>query len=1042
MKRIAHISDTHIRNLKYHEEYQHVFKEIYDSLKQESPDYIVHTGDLAHTKTQLSPEYFELASNFLRSLADIAPTIMILGNHDGNLKNGDRQDAVTPIIEALQHPNFTLLKNSGEYSPEPGLTFNVLSVFDRDNWQRPSNNNSINIALYHGSIMGSEISSEYAMDHGEDDITIFESFDYAMLGDIHRTQYLDTDQKVWYAGSTVQQNFGESQLKGYLMWNIHDKDRHTVEKRLFQSPRPFVTIVLNKNGTLPNKVVPKGSRLRLVCEHNLPIAKLKRACDYAKVKWECFSVSFVNNYSGPHSSVKVATGKAINMRDEKNQEKFLREFMENKEVESAVRERVVELSREYLKKISADDVSRNVVWDIKKMEWDYLFNYGKGNSIDFSKLNGLVGIFGKNYSGKSSIIDAALFGLFNDTSKGERKNVHIINQNQEKALCKLQVAVGDDVYKISRSIERTKSSAKTELDFTKMSLGIHSESKNGETRNKTDEEIQKIFGTMSDFMMTSLSAQNDSFGFINEGSTKRKEILAKFLDLQVFDQMHRLAKSDSSELRGVIKHLNSADSERKLKRAKSELCEILEDIQVQKDACDKHRARLEVLLKEQKSINDQVIAASQREIDISSLESQKSVAMKALRTGSSKKVDLEQRVSLLTSQVEDLSLQLQTMAPLADSSSTKLEAVEIHKRQMGELRTLIDKMARQEKNLESKIALLHDHEYDPNCEFCCNNEFVKEAEDAKIKIIKLSNDKENKMDRFALMQKSLDEYDVQSLVQAIENYENALGSRKTLESDLKMQKLELQNAISSIEINTNKIAKIDGDIQYYNDNIEAYENLSSLRGDLTAITKTVEIKKAEIGKCDDKVLEYMSEKGSAARMIEECQENIGKIKEAERDYIAYDIFVQATHPNGISYEVIKSMLPVINGEIQKILSSIVDFKVFFADEGSKLEIYLQHPKYDPRPLTMGSGAEKTIASMAVRLALVSVSSLPKSQVFILDEPATALDAEHMEGFSRLLQMIKSQFKTVLLITHLDSLKDVVDTTIEIDKIDGYAHVNL
>ena len=1042
MKRIAHISDTHIRNLKYHEEYRHVFKEIYDSLKQECPDYIVHTGDLAHTKTQLSPEYFEMATSFLRSLADIAPTIMILGNHDGNLKNGDRQDAVTPIIEALQHPNFTLLKNSGEYSPESGLTFNVLSVFDRDNWQRPSDNNAINIALYHGSIMGSEISSEYAMDHGEDDITIFESFDYAMLGDIHRTQYLDAEKKVWYSGSTVQQNFGESRLKGYLMWNIHDKDRHTVEKRLFQSPRPFVTIVLNKNGTLPNQAVPKGSRLRLVCEHNLPIAKLKRACDYAKVKWECFSVSFVNNYSGPHSSVKVATGKAINMRDEKNQEKFLREFMENKEVESAVRERVVELSREYLKKISADDVSRNVVWDLKKMEWDYLFNYGKGNSIDFSKLNGLVGIFGKNYSGKSSIIDAALFGLFNDTSKGERKNVHIINQNQEKALCKLQVAVGDDVYKISRSIERTKSSAKTELDFTKMSLGVHSESKNGETRNKTDEEIQKVFGTMSDFMMTSLSAQNDSFGFINEGSTKRKEILAKFLDLQVFDQMHRLAKSDSSELRGVIKHLNSADSERKLKRARAELSEILEDIQVQKDACDKHRARLEVLLKEQKSINDQVSAASQREIDISSLESQKSVAVKALRAASSKKVDLEQRVSLLSCQVEDLSLQLQTMAPLAESSSTKLEAVEIHKQQMAEARANIEKMERQEKNLQSKIDLLHDHEYDPDCEYCRNNEFVKQAEDAKEKIFKLSEDKENKMDRLALMEKSLDEYDVQSLIQAIKDCESALGSHKTLESDLKMQKLELQNAVSSIEINTNKIVKIDADIQYYNDNIEAYENLSSLRGDLTAITKTVEIKKVEIKKCDDKVLEYMSEKGSAARMIEECRENIGKIKEAERDYIAYDIFVQATHPNGISYEVIKSMLPVINGEIQKILSSIVDFKVFFADEGSKLEIYLQHPKYDPRPLTMGSGAEKTIASMAVRLALVSVSSLPKSQVFILDEPATALDAEHMEGFSRLLQMIKSQFKTVLLITHLDSLKDVVDTTIEIDKIDGYAHVNL
>ena len=126
------------------------------------------------------------------------------------------------------------------------------------------------------------------------------------------------------------------------------------------------------------------------------------------------------------------------------------------------------------------------------MQWNYLFNYGKGNSIDFSKLNGLVGIFGKNYSGKSSIIDAAFFGLFNDTSKGERKNVHIINQNQEKALCKLEIAVGDDIYKIARSIEKTKTSAKTDLDFTKMSLGNMQNLKMVQTSNKTDENIQSV----------------------------------------------------------------------------------------------------------------------------------------------------------------------------------------------------------------------------------------------------------------------------------------------------------------------------------------------------------------------------------------------------------------------------------------------------------------------------------------------------------------------------------------------------------------------
>jgi len=1042
MKRIAHISDTHIRNLKYHEEYRHVFKEIYDSLKQEQPDYIIHTGDLAHTKTQLSPEYFEMASNFLKSLADIAPTIMILGNHDGNLKNGDRQDAVTPIIEALQHPNFTLLKNSGEYSPEPGLTFNVLSVFDRESWQRPSNPNSINIALYHGAIFGSQVGSGFGLEHGEDDIAIFKHFDYAMLGDIHRTQYLDPDQRVWYAGSTVQQNFGESRLKGYLLWNIHDKDRHSVEKRLFQSPRPFVTIVLNEDGTLPKQDVPKNSRLRIICEHNIPLSKLKRVCDYAQAKWSATSVNFVNKYDGPNASVNSANGKAINMRDPSNQEKFLREFMDSKEIEDSVKERVVELSRDYLKKVSAEDISRNVVWDIKKMQWNYLFNYGKGNSIDFSKLSGLVGIFGKNYSGKSSIIDAALFGLFNTTSKGERKNVHIINQNQEKALCKLEVSVGDDLYKISRSLERTKTSAKTDLDFTKYALGVHAESKNGETRNLTDENIRNTFGTLSDFMMTSLSAQNGSFGFINEGSTKRKEILAKFLDLQVFDQMHKLAKAESAELRGVIKHLNSHDSEKKLKRARAELSEIIEDIATQRDLCDKHRDRLEVLLLEQQSINDQVQAASQRPIDIADIQSQRSRAIAALSKAQKQLEGYEAEYEAKMSQIGDLEFLLPQIDEQARHAQEEMNTYNLIVSQISVVEPEVKKLVRKIDNLQSKIDMLHDHEYDPDCEFCCNNEFVKAAEQAKIDIVHVREKKTEKASELTTLKLKGSLFDSADLRSKIENYSDTMQSIADLQAVYETLELKIKNAKSQIQVNNQKIERLDEDITYYNENIEAYENLESLRRDLQAITKTVDLKKSDIKKCDDKVLGYMSEKGSATRAIEEAKEKIEKIREAERDYIAYDVFVQATHANGISYEVIKSMLPVINSEIQKILSPIVEFNVFFDNEGDKLEIYLQHPKYDPRPLSMGSGAEKTIASMAVRLALVSVSSLPKSQVFILDEPATALDADHMEGFVRLLQMIKSQFKTVLLITHLESLKDVVDTTIEIDKVDGYAKVNL
>ena len=110
--KFAHIADTHIRNLKYHEEYKVAFEDLYRILREKEVDYIVHCGDIAHTKTQISPEFIDMCSGFFKNLADIAPTYIILGNHDGNLRNSSRQDALSPIVSALDHPNLYLLKES------------------------------------------------------------------------------------------------------------------------------------------------------------------------------------------------------------------------------------------------------------------------------------------------------------------------------------------------------------------------------------------------------------------------------------------------------------------------------------------------------------------------------------------------------------------------------------------------------------------------------------------------------------------------------------------------------------------------------------------------------------------------------------------------------------------------------------------------------------------------------------------------------------------------------------------------------------------
>ena len=201
-------------------------------------------------------------------------------------------------------------------------------------------------------------------------------------------------------------------------------------------------------------------------------------------------------------------------------------------------------------------------------------------------------------------------------------------------------------------------------------------------------------------------------------------------------------------------------------------------------------------------------------------------------------------------------------------------------------------------------------------------------------------------------------------------------------------------------------------------------------------------KQAKLDKCKDKLQNLLVEEGATKQILKSLREGKAEMEDVEKDWIAYDLFMQCMHPNGIPYAIIKKRLPLLNEEIGKILENIVDFEVFFVNNHKNLDIMIKHPSYDPRPLSMGSGAEKTLASMAIRLALISVTNLPKSELFILDEPATALDQDHMEGFTNLLRIIKNQFKTVILISHLDSLKDVVDMTIDISKINGFANVRI
>ena len=105
--KIYHIADVHVRNLKRHKEYRIVFNRLYRYIEStKTPNSVIYiAGDVVHSKTDLSPESVDLVSEFFTQCANIAPTIIITGNHDCNLNNSYRLDALTPIVNAINHPN-------------------------------------------------------------------------------------------------------------------------------------------------------------------------------------------------------------------------------------------------------------------------------------------------------------------------------------------------------------------------------------------------------------------------------------------------------------------------------------------------------------------------------------------------------------------------------------------------------------------------------------------------------------------------------------------------------------------------------------------------------------------------------------------------------------------------------------------------------------------------------------------------------------------------------------------------------------------------
>ena len=443
MVKLAHTADVHWRGLSRHDEYREVFSAFVKDCKKNKVDHIFVGGDIFHTKTTgISPEYIEQLTWWLTSMAQVAPVHLILGNHDGNLTNLSRQDAVSPIVQAINNPNIHLYKKSGVYEFEPGYNFCVYSLFDEEGWENVKPEpGKINIACYHGPVLGCVTETGWEIDETHMKVDFFKDYPYTFLGDIHKMQFLgyrDTasgEKKPWiaYSGCPVQQNYAEELDHGYLLWDIKSKDDWYISFRKLPNPKPFVTLSWSgsqKDFLKEAQNYPKQSRFRIKTSNVLSQDDVSFFNDVLKNQYNATEVTFKSEYKAESETIKA--GSITIAKSDLSSPEVILSLIQTYAKENGVTEynwdTLTSQVKKYLSTVSSsDDMSRGSKWTLKHMKWHNTFSYGEDNEIDFSKLNGIIGVFGSNRIGKSSIVGTLVYNLFNTTDRGSIKNLHVCN---------------------------------------------------------------------------------------------------------------------------------------------------------------------------------------------------------------------------------------------------------------------------------------------------------------------------------------------------------------------------------------------------------------------------------------------------------------------------------------------------------------------------------------------------------------------------------------------------------------------------------------
>ena len=751
---------------------------------------------------------------------------------------------------------------------------------------------------------------------------------------------------------------------------------------------------------------------------NFTQERIKSVKQYFMKKYASTNINVITKVK-TSDEVQQTIDVTVNIMDKNYLKELIKNFLESKNQDQHYDQVLnIDLAVENRMLINEVEITPFKRWYIKKIEFSNFLSYGENQVIDFEKCNGITVVESDppNFGGKTVLtVDLLLFLFFNTTTKTQKAE-EIFNRftDKNKVIVRGEIIIDGEEYLIARHIERKKSKSgdwtiKTELEFFKKLSDGQLLNFTGEQRRETEEFIKTSIGNIDDFLMTILTTASNLEDLLEAKPTARGQVLSRFLGLEFLKKKEETGKEIYSEFsKGMLSNVYNTES---LKQTIGDAKESIVVLNKEIDDANQKISDVDSRLKKGQEYKDNLLNSKFSDID------QDLVRLNPI-TLQSEISNLENSKVNLVEQIKGVKI----VEPKEFYHEDKHDEIkESMKNVNGDLVLAQNKV----EEIEQLIKKFGDGIQCEHCgiklmEAALTKKKIDELGDWEKKVETLSKkwkDLDGKEKSYTQLKKDFDEYERNKLIK--EKYEISLESNN-LKIEQTQEKLKRYQEVQDKIKKNNEI-----DAQLIKANMRIEDLVSEKRGyEKTLTTNQNQIKNLE-------------------EQIENNNDLILRIaEEFEREKI-YKIYLEVFGKNGISKIIMKTMMPLINQELQRLLmdSCYFNLEIRINDKNEVEFMMIDNSTGVEKLMTSGSGYERTIAAMALRAVLSKVCSLPKPNIIVWDEVFGKISNDNLEMVGEFFSKMREYFEKIFVITHNPLVNNWADNVVRITKTENISRVS-